>query len=618
MCGITGYFDIRGQQRTDLTTLMAMTEQLRHRGPDAAGHIQLDNIGFGFRRLAIVDLAADTQPVSSEDNRIITVCNGEFYNYVELRDDLLSKGHHLKSKCDTDLLPHLYEEYGMDLLAKIDGQFAMAIYDSRTATLHLARDQFGINPLFYYFKDGLFIFGSEIKALLAHPCVEKAVNLRGLDQIFSFPGLVSPETMFAGIHSLSSGHRLVVSSDGVREFEFWDLIYPMLCDAPPERVENYYIERLHELLIESVQLRRRSDVPLGLYLSGGLDSSLVGAMVHSIGPARPKSFSISFAEREMSERTYQEEMSACISGHHEDIRFTAAQVFERLGAAVSHSECPMKDTYNTACHALSEVAYKTGVSVVLTGEGADELFAGYIGYKFDGLKVRNAATDDQSEVDMRQQLWADSSIVYEGNYAATQKTKLQLYSELLRDQFDEFDSYRALNIKTDRLRGRHPVHQRSYLDLKLRLADHLLGDHGDRMAMAHSVELRHPFLCTQIADFCTEVPPTLKIRDFEEKYVLRQVARRYLPPRIVDREKFGWFAPSSTALLSLNSDRIADLLSPERIRRDGYFDPQAIASLRQQYGRPGFKLNQPFETDLLFIVITFGIFLETFSMPSLG
>jgi asparagine synthase (glutamine-hydrolysing) len=618
MCGITGYFDIRGQQRTDLTTLMAMTEQLRHRGPDAAGLSHLGNIGFGFRRLAIVDLTADTQPVNSEDYRVITVCNGEFYNYEELRDDLLSKGHHLKSNCDTDLLPHLYEEYGMDLLAKIDGQFAMAIYDSSTATLHLARDQFGINPLFYYFKDGLFIFGSEIKAILAHPCVKRAVNLRGLDQIFSFPGLVSPETMFAGIHSLSSGHRLEVSSDGVREFEFWDLIYPMLCDAPAERAENYYTERLHELLIKSVQLRRRSDVPFGLYLSGGLDSSLVGAMVRFLGPAGPQSFSISFAEREMSERAYQEEMSASISGHHEDIRFTAAQVFERLEAAVSHSECPMKDTYNTACHALSEVAYKTGVSVALTGQGADELFAGYIGYKFDGMKVRNAVPDNQTEVDMRQQLWADSSITYEGNYAATRKTKLHLYSEALRDQFDEFDSYRALNIKTDRLRGRHPVHQRSYLDLKLRLADHLLGDHGDRMAMAHSVELRHPFLCTQIADFCAEVPPTLKIRDFEEKYVLKQVARRYLPPRIVDREKFGWFAPSSAALLALNSDKIANLLSPERIRRDGYFDPQAIASLREQYGRPGFKLNQPFETDLLFIVITFGFFLETFSMPSLA
>ena len=174
----------------------------------------------------------------------------------------------------------------MDLLAKIDGQFAMAIYDSRTATLHLARDQFGINPLFYYFKDGLFIFGSEIKAILAHPCVKRAVNLRGLDQVFSFPGLVSPETMFAGINSLSSGHRLVVSNDGVREFEFWDLVYPMLSDAPSERGEDYYVERLHELLIKSVQLRRRSDVPVGLYLSGGLDSSLVGAMVHSLGPRK--------------------------------------------------------------------------------------------------------------------------------------------------------------------------------------------------------------------------------------------------------------------------------------------------------------------------------------------
>jgi len=611
--------DLRGASRTGTATLIAMTECLRHRGPDASAHVQRDNVGFGFRRLAIRDQEAPSQPVANEDGTVISVCNGEIFNYLDLRDELLSRGHRLQSKCDTDLLPHLYEEYGIGFLEKVDGQFALALYDTQSRTLHLARDQFGVNPLFYHFKDDLLLFGSEIKAILEHPCVTRSVNLRGLDQILTFPGLVSPETMFSGVMSLPAGHRLSVSRENVQEVEFWDLVYPKIDEPVRECSEEYYVEQLHELLLNSVRRRNQADMPVGLYLSGGLDSSLVAAMTHSVKKETGRqSFSVSFADRGMCERKYQERMLTVLEGRHHNIEFGAAQVLERLRATVFHSECPIKDSYNTACYALSQTADRAGVCVALTGQGADELFAGYIGYKFDSLKTFRGSQVDHEELHLREQLWGDRSIPYEGNYAQLQRTKMRLYSRSVRNQFEKFDSLKSLHVRTDRLAGRHPVHQRSYLDLKLRLADHLLGDHGDRMSMAHAVELRHPFLCVPIAQLCARMPPHLKIRNLEEKYILKQIAKQYVPRQITEREKFGWFAPGSPALLRMNSEWVCQLLSSEKIRKDGYFDPDEIEILKKTYLRPEFELDQPFQSDLLLVVITFGVFLETFKMPSVN
>jgi len=289
---------------------------------------------------------------------------------------------------------------------------------------------------------------------------------------------------------------------------------------------------------------------------------------------------------------------------------------------IYHSECPVKETYNTCSLALSAAAKANGITVILTGEGADELFAGYVGYRFDQLGNRGRAKSYDLETvleeEMREKLWGDKDLFYETNHHAHKEIKSALYSEQLNDVFDEFDCLNFPLVNKDRLRGRHFVHQRSYLDFKLRLSDHLISDHGDRMGMANSVEARYPFLDIDLIEFSRHIPPDLKLRGFTEKYVLRKVAEGLVPRSILEREKFGFHAPGSPYLLQQGIEWINDLLSYERIKRQGYFNPDVIERLKKQYSRPDFKLSLPFESDLLIVVLTFGIFLDVFNLPNLN
>jgi asparagine synthase (glutamine-hydrolysing) len=287
---------------------------------------------------------------------------------------------------------------------------------------------------------------------------------------------------------------------------------------------------------------------------------------------------------------------------------------------VWHSECPVKETYNTASLALSELAREEGVPVVLCGEGADELFAGYLGYRFDAFRRAGGAARqlEPRERELRRRLWGDEEVFYEKHLAEHEGVKRALYSETLRGLYDEFDFTRSGVVDTDRLKGIHPLHQRSYLDVKLRLGDHLLGDHGDRMLLANSVEGRFPFLDVEIADVVCRMPPDHKLRDYTEKFVVKEVARGRVPQTVVEREKYGFNSAGSPQLLRAGVEWAEDLLSDETIRRQGYFDPAEVAELKRRYRQPGFRLNLPYEDDLLLVVLTFGIFLEVFDMPRLG
>ncbi|MBF0527358.1 MAG: asparagine synthase (glutamine-hydrolyzing), partial [Deltaproteobacteria bacterium] len=299
MCGITGIYDFTNQSRVDQQVIEAMTAALVHRGPDDCGYHVDQNLGFGFRRLSIIDLATGNQPMFNEDRSLVSVCNGEIYNYGELAADLKSRGHRFYTTCDVEVLVHLYEEYGLDFIKKLNGQFAFAIFDRKRQTLLLVRDQAGIAPLFYTVRDGSLIFASEIKAILKHPQVSRQVDLTGLDQVFSFPGLVSPRTMFKGISSLKPGHYVLVAGGQVKVAEYWDLTYPEESETEYRTSEAEYVEQLDELLRQSVKYRLIADVPVGFYLSGGLDSSLIAALIHNLYPGETRhSFSIGFNERE--------------------------------------------------------------------------------------------------------------------------------------------------------------------------------------------------------------------------------------------------------------------------------------------------------------------------------
>lgn len=623
MCGIVGVFDPSHEKPASVEDLIAMATRIAHRGPDSYGYFTDRGAGFGFRRLSIIDLATGDQPMHNESQSVVSVCNGELYNYRELKSKLEQKGHQFRTNCDVEVLPHLYEEYGIGLLDHLNGQFAFAIFDKARNILFLARDQFGVNPLFYTISQDRFVFSSEIKGILEYPGVRRKVNLTGIDQIFSLPGLASPTTMFEGIYSLKSGHYIAVSTSGVEIKEYWEINYPRLDEMESSaKDEAFYVDALTELLQRSISRRLQADVPVGVYLSGGLDSSLVASMASQLSPdVQRHSFSISFQKQEMCEGRHQNKMSKVIGSQHHDIPFDGTGIAKGLETAVYHAECPLKETYDTACLELSRKAKATGVPVVLTGQGADELFAGYIGYRFDKFsheQQRNADEEELQERKLREELWGDPLLVYDTNYSALRRLKTDIYSGHVLEQFDSFDCFKTLPINRNYLDGRHYVHKRSYLDLKLRLADHLLGDHGDRMSMANSVEIRHPFLDIEIAGFAAQLPPHFKLHGFDEKYVVKQAARRFVPHEIVDREKFGWFAPGSPALLRSHPEWIEERLSAERVKKEGYFNPSFIEKLKHRYKHPDFALNQPFESDLLMIALTFSMFLEIFNMPALN
>ena len=622
MCGLVGFTDMRLERKPDRELLGRMTDKLVHRGPDSAGYFVDHCVALGFRRLSIIDLESGDQPIYNEDGSVVLLCNGEIFNYLELKKVLIQKGHSFRTNSDVEVLLHLYEEHGIDFLNKINGQFAFVIYDRKQRRLFLARDHFGINPLYYTIVNGLFIFASEIKAILEHPQVPREVDLTGLDQTLSFPGLVSPRTMFKGVQSLKSGHYILVENGAVSVTEYWDLDYPPLGASSISKSENEYVEELKELLTRSVRYRLQSDVPVGFYLSGGLDSSLIGALINQVAPnTRRHSFSIGFTDADISETKHQRLMAQFTRSIHNEIIFDWSEIVDRLSQMIYHCECPVRESYNTCSMALSAAAKNAGVKVILTGEGADELFAGYVGYRFDSFRDRESKSYDLEtalEDELREKLWGDRDFFYEKDHLTLREVKRALYSASVNELYPEFDSFNHGLINKERLRGRHPLHQRSYLDFRLRLSDHLISDHGDRMTLANSVEGRYPFLDIDLVEFSTRIPPELKLHNYIEKYILKRVAGDLLPREIVKREKFGFHAPGSSYLLQHGIEWINDMVSHDRIKRQGYFNPDVIDRLRAEYTQSDFKLNLPFEDDLLIIVLTFGIFLDTFNLPNLN
>lgn len=622
MCGITGIFDIKSKYSIEKEVLLSMADAIKHRGPDEASCFIDKNTGLGFRRLSIIDLAHGHQPYFALDNQVRMICNGEIYNYKELREKLKQKGYHFSTNCDVEVVLHGYLEYGAAFIERLEGQFAIAISDARTNTWLLARDQFGICPLFYTIVDEVLIFGSEIKAILKHPAVRREVDLTGLDQIFAFPGPVSPSTMFKNINSLKPGHYLLVKEGKVSTHEYWDLHYHPQDYNYGNKPVTHYVEELEDILLKSIKYRLNADVPVGFYLSGGLDSSLVAAMMKKLNPgADYQSFSIGFPaldHREMDERKYQQIVARHVNSRHTEIAFDWPEIEQRLRHAIFHSECPLKETYNTCSLALSENVQRQGVKVVLSGEGADELLGGYVGYRFDVQRRQQQyekSLEDMLEDQMNQHLWGDGGFLYEKRHVEFRETVEALYSDPVNEIFHTFDCLDRLEIDKRKLHLTHPFHKRSYLDLKLRLSDHMIADHGDRVAYANSIEGRYPFLDVKLAEFVKSVPPEIKLNNLVEKYILKEVAKKYLPTEIFARQKQGFVAPGSPHLLRNNIEWINDMLSYERIKRQGYFNPDTIERLKKIYSKDDFKLNLPFDSDLLIVVLTFNIFLDVFDMP---
>jgi asparagine synthase (glutamine-hydrolysing) len=610
MCGIFGCVGRDGP--ADRASLRAMADCLHHRGPDSGGEYLDRHVGLGSRRLSIVDVAGGQQPFFSEDRSVVVVCNGEIFNHRQLRSQLAGR-HRFRSDCDVEVIAHLYEEHGIALVRQLAGQFAFALFDRRAGRVYLARDHFGICPLYYRDTPAGLVFASEVKAILSSPGVARTLDLTGLDQTLCLPSVVSPRTMFEGVRSVRPGHYLEVGADGLVERQYWDLDYPAIDGqgsepAPGVRSAAAYEAQIAESLRDAVRRRLQADVPIGLYVSGGLDSTLVACLAAELrDPNITHVLSVGFPAAELDESGYQRLVADHLGYPHRHVDVTVDDICRRLEQAVWHSETPLKESYNVASLQLSEAARRAGIKVVLSGEGADEFFAGYSGYRFDAVRAELPDTAGAEERAAREALWGDPEYGYDMNFAALRRDRERLYSAAARAALPDFDCTAAPVADGAKLRGRHVMHKRSYLDVKLRLTDHLLGDHGDRMTMANSVEGRYPFLDLDFVRLATAIPPGLKLRDLEEKHILKRAAAGLVPAQVAAREKFPFTAPGSPYLVRQGAQFVGDWLSPSVLRRQGVFDPAEVQRLCAAYRDPAYRPSAPLRTDWLMIVLTFTI-----------
>lgn len=611
MCSICGVFDLQGRERADESVLKNMMHALRHRGPDGSNYQILDGVALGFNRLSFLDLKSGMQPHQNEDCTISMICNGEIYNFQELREQLEQKGHQFSTKSDVEVIVHLYEEYGLEFPHQLNGQFAIALYDRREKQLLLVRDQIGIAPLFYTQIQGKIVFASEIKGILEYPGVERRLNMKAVDQLMNFPGVVSPTTFFRGIHALEPGHMLRIRvGQETENLEYWDLQY-----GPEEedRGEDYYVQRLQELFHKAISRRLIADVPVGFYISGGLDSSMVACYIGKYLMNSTYSFSAEIGSGELDESRFQKMVCDCVRSTHSRVKVGEAAIWENLSKVIYHAESAVKESYDVAAYLLSDLVSQSPAKAVLTGQGSDEFFCGYVGYMVDLFRNMQKGRMSQEECELNERLWGDPYFRYERNHPEIRRVHTQLYSSDVRGELESFSALAASPINLERVKGLTTARRRSYIDYKLRLADHLLGEHGDRMFFSHSVEGRHPFLDMELLSFVTTIPDKYKLNGTDEKYILKKAGKGIVPDEILNRKKFPFQAPGMSAMVKC-PHLGKDFLHEDLLKKYGIFDVNYVNYLKGLYGQSDFKLMGAYEIDYLLIVMTVTMLCEQFGL----
>lgn len=626
MCGIAGFYGTPATPVPRASLLQRMMGAIAHRGPDAQGMFDDDRAALAHVRLSIIDLATGAQPMSNGDRTTWITFNGEIFNYVELRQDLISRGHSFRSASDTEVILHLYEEMGPDCVNALNGDFAFALWDSRNDLLMLARDRMGVRPLFYTVKNGCLYFASEVKALLRIPGISAELDPIALDQIFTFWFPLAPRTSFKDVSELPPAHVLIARADRFKVRRYWRLEYP---DADDERSLNQQGEdaiagELAGLLLDATRIRLRSDVRVGAYLSGGLDSSIITAMINEIVPVRLQTFSVTFGSAEFDESSYQQEMVSTLKARHATVACRAADIGALFPAVIRHAEQPILRTAPAPLLALSGLAHRAGCKVVLTGEGADEIFAGYDIFK--EAKIRRFwARQPQSRT--RPQLFRLLYPYLPGLQGRSQKylaaffasglveTSDPVYSHLPRfrttagakaffsntllESLRGYDAVAELRESLPAEFGRwHPLSQAQYLETAHLLPGYILSSQGDRVAMANAVECRFPFLDHRAVEFAARIPPKLKLRGLREKHILRESARSLLPSTIANRRKQPYRSPDSSSFLGCNQPGYVDgCLSPSELAANGWFDSRAVGKLLgkcRTQAATGFRENMAF------------------------
>ena len=606
MCGIAGALDLNGQREFPREILARMTNAIAHRGPDDESFHFEPGVALGARRLSIVDLSGGRQPLCNENGQTWVAFNGELFDYPELQRDLQARGHTLQTKCDTECWVHLYEDYGSAMFDHTKGQYAVSLWDRPGNTLILGRDRAGIVPLYYTEVDGWLLWASEIKALLRSGMVSARIDPKGIDHLFSFFCAGTTRTFFEGIKSLPPGHFLKATNGRVSIHRYWDLNFP---DAGQERRAadpKILIDELEDKLQRAVTKRLRGDVPVVSYLSGGLDSTVVlGLTKHVRGKAVP-SFTIGFDKAGPDERTAATESALALGSKLTTLTLNRHDLADAFPELVVAAEGPVLDTSCAALMMLAKTVHGQGYKVTLTGEGADEALAGYVWFRtqklrdsvngmFGGqsltsllrwtaLKAIGGPTASTDGMYMRPGIRPAQQDLYE----FIRLCRPSVFSKGLKEELAGHSAYQDLDYDHPNMSKWHPMNQSLYLGYKAMLAGLLMIPKGDRIAMHSSIEARYPFLDEDVVEFCSSIAPEYKIRGKTEKWILRQVAARTLPPALANRPKTMFRASLSDTFLGEGHPAWVDqLLSPESLRKTGYFDPETIAmEVRKQTNFP--------------------------------
>lgn len=593
MCGIFGIHFFDTKRAVNINLVQSSTDLMHHRGPDDSGYYTDGNIGLGHRRLSIIDLSSGHQPMCNEDESLVVVYNGEIYNYKDIQKDLMSKGHKFRTNCDTEVILHGYKEWGKNCLEKFNGMFAFILFDKIKRILWIARDRLGIKPLYYYLGNDFFIAASEVKAIIGTGLVRSALNERVVDAYFSVGYVPGPETMFKGIKKLLPGHYLTVSAHGVKETEYWDFSRVMQKSIS----ESDALERMEELFSDCVQKRMISDVPVGAFLSGGLDSSIVvGLMEKLISPMPVNTFTVAYNQG-YSEKEYAQVVAEHFRTNHQVFYLEAENFFDSLKTLLRFSEEPIVEPAAIALYHISKLARENAI-VLLSGEGSDELLGGYYLYQLmDKIENGRSYLPDNMKSKLsfiipflpkkKYQKYLDwfnapLSDRYQGTSSyLTPSLKKWLYnpdflkhkSSYLEDQFD-------LHFK--KVSNKDLLSQMLYVDTKTWLVDDLLIK-ADKMTMAASIELRVPFLDYRLVEFLTSLPSDLKIRKKEGKYLLKKLAENVLPNQIIYRKKMGFPVPTKKWFKGNLVPQIEDAII--ELKKSAWFQPDALEEIITRHKR---------------------------------
>ena len=605
MCGVAGIIDYRGKTNT-VTAVGTMLRSFSHRGPDESGVYHSPTATIGNVRLSIIDLQTGQQPLSDISGRYWIVFNGEIFNYIELREELEKKDVRLKTRSDTEVLVNLYAMHGKGCLNMLNGQFAFAIWDKQKEELFLARDRVGIRPLFYTIANGVFYFASEIKALFRNPEVKRELDPQSLSQIYTFWTALTPGTAFKDIFELSPGHFMTFGRNGLKTEKFWELnIGPKRADLSlPEALEQF-----NELFTSAVRIRLRADVEVAAYLSGGLDSTTTVAYIRDIEPGILNTFSIGFEDKDFDESKYQEEAVRYLNTNHQSITCSSKEIAEAFPRVVWHSETPLTRTAPTPMLILSKLVRDNNIKVVITGEGSDEILAGYDIFREAVIRQFWAKQPGSSlrpmllkriYPDIPHLRNASPNILKMFFGYKLEDTGNPLYSHLLRwNNSNHIKKHFSDSIKAsvnsydplEDLSGKLPqdfnnwstLAKAQWLETTVFMSGYLLSSQGDRMAMANSVEGRYPFLDYRVIEFCSSLPDRLKLNGTNEKYLLKKLMTGRIPDSIVKRPKQPYRAPISSVFLAKDRpDYVNEMLSESMIRKAGVFNAESVTGLLEK------------------------------------